>query len=214
MCFIMWFAIAPVMTQVVKPKCLATDSDVCVTCFAKFPNDNVRYFRDDNGNAENPPPAGAKDAVCKKCYPFDGRKGAGCGGVGLTGNQAKNSTMVAISGTIILRVLIGAISDGIGIRITYSVLLVCGCIPGALLAAADSYIALTLLRFLVGFIGAAFVLTQLWTTIMFDLNCVGIVNATSAGWGNLGGGVAQLLNGNVFNSLKISGWSNNSAWWI
>jgi len=101
--------------------------------------------------------------------------------------------MVAISGTIILRILIGAISDGLGIRITYTVLLIAGCIPGFLLAAANSYIAITLLRFLIGFAGASFVLTQLWTTIMFDLNVVGIANATSAGWGNLGGGVAQVI---------------------
>jgi len=95
---IMWFAISPVMTQVVKPKCAAADSDVCKACFVKYPNDNVKYFRDDNGTPINKPPVGAKDAKCRKCYPNDGRKGAGCGGVGLTPNQAKNSTMVGISG--------------------------------------------------------------------------------------------------------------------
>jgi len=193
MCFIMWFAIAPVMTQVKKPKCLAADSDVCVKCKVDFPNDNYRFARDDKGDKDNVPPLGAKDKTCMKCYPFDGRKGAGCGGVGLTGDQAKNSTMVAISGTIILRILIGAISDGIGIRITFTILLILGSIPGFLLAAANSYIAITLLRFLIGFAGASFVLTQLWTTTMFDLNVVGIANATSAGWGNLGGGVAQVI---------------------
>jgi len=96
------------------------------------------------------------------------------------------------SGTIILRILIGAISEGIGIRYTYSVLLLVVCIPGACLAAANSYIAVVLLRFAIGFAGGSFVLTQLWCTIMFDLNVVGIANATSAGWGNLGGGVAQV----------------------
>jgi len=96
------------------------------------------------------------------------------------------------SGTIILRILIGAISEGIGIRLTYSALLLVVCIPGACLAAANSYIAVVLLRFAIGFAGGSFVLTQLWCTIMFDLNVVGIANATSAGWGNLGGGVAQV----------------------
>eukprot|EP00277_Geminigera_cryophila_P000857 CAMPEP_0179427640 /NCGR_PEP_ID=MMETSP0799-20121207/13526_1 /TAXON_ID=46947 /ORGANISM="Geminigera cryophila, Strain CCMP2564" /LENGTH=602 /DNA_ID=CAMNT_0021202765 /DNA_START=221 /DNA_END=2029 /DNA_ORIENTATION=+ len=211
-CFIMWFAIAPVMTQVVKPKCAAADSDLCKTCLTTFPNDNMLYFRDDNGTPTDIPPKGAGDAKCKKCYPYDGRKGKGCGGVGLTASQAKNSTMVGISGTIILRILIGAISEGIGIRLTYSALLLIVCIPGACLAAANSYIAVVLLRFAIGFAGGAFVLTQLWTTIMFDLNVVGIANATSAGWGNLGGGVAQVLNGGIFDSLKRNGWSNSSAW--
>jgi len=103
------------------------------------------------------------------------------------------------SGTIILRILIGSISEGIGIRFTYSALLLVVCIPGACLAAANSYIAVVLLRFAVGFAGGSFVLTQLWTTIMFDLNVVGIANATSAGWGNLGGGVAQVYH--PFSSL-------------
>jgi len=213
MCFIMWFAIAPVMTQVRKPKCLAADSDTCANkCTTRFPGDNIKYSGDNKLDVNAPP--GALDSECKFCYPYDGRKGAGCGGVGLTAAQAKNSTMVAISGTIILRVLIGAISDGIGIRITFTILLICGCVPGFLLAAADSYIAVTLLRFLIGFAGASFVLTQLWTTTMFDLNVVGIANATSAGWGNLGGGVAQILNGNIFNSLKMNGSNNNAAWRI
>lgn len=69
-------------------------------------------------------------------------------------------------------------------------------------------------RFLVGFAGGAFVLTQLWTTTMFDLNCVGVANATSAGWGNLGGGVAQILNGAVFAAMKASGHNNDLSWRI
>merc|ERR1711966_192710 len=76
-------------------------------------------------------------------------------------------------------------------------------------AAADSYEMVVAMRFLVGFAGASFVITQLWTTTMFDLNCVGVANATSAGWGNLGGGVAQILNGAVFAAMKASGHNND-----
>ena len=47
---------------------------------------------------------------------------------------------------------------------------------------------------------------------MFDLSCVGIANATSAGWGNLGGGVAQLINSSIFKGMKNGGLSNDSAW--
>jgi len=86
------------MTQVVKPKCASSDSEKCQACFAKFPSDNFKYFRDDNGTPTDPPPKGAGDKECKVCYPYDGRKGKGCGGVGLTPSQAKNSTMVGISG--------------------------------------------------------------------------------------------------------------------
>ena len=38
---------------------------------------------------------------------------------------------------------------------------------------------------------AGFVITQFHTSVMFASNCVGTANATTAGWGNLGGGVTQ-----------------------
>ena len=49
------------------------------------------------------------------------------------------------------------------------------------------------MRFCMGAGGAAFVVTQYWTTTMFANNIVGTANATTAGWGNLGGGVTQML---------------------
>ena len=42
-------------------------------------------------------------------------------------------------------------------------------------------------------IGASFVVTQYHTSIMFAPNVVGTANATTAGWGNLGGGVTQIV---------------------
>ena len=210
-CFIMWFAIAPVMPTVKKPKCAAADSDVCKECAILFPNDDMKY----SGQKDTPDaPKGAKDAKCKVCYPYEGRaKGrAGCGGLGLTDQQVQISTLVAISGTVILRVLIGPISDGTGIRIAYTVLLILSAVPGFLLAASQNYATVVVWRFMVGFAGASFVLTQLWTTTMFDLNVVGIANATSAGWGNLGGGVSQMLNSAIFASCKASGMKNDTAW--
>jgi len=59
----MWFAISPVMTQVVKPKCAASDSEKCMACFAKYPSDNFKYFRDDNGTKSDPALA-TKTARC------------------------------------------------------------------------------------------------------------------------------------------------------
>ena len=210
-CFIMWFAIAPVMPTVKKPKCAASDSDICKECAIQFPNEDMKFSGQKDVEGA---PKGAKDKKCKVCYPYEGRAQgrAGCGGLGLTDYQVQVSTLVGISGTVILRVLIGPISDGTGIRIAYTILLILSSIPGFLLAASQGYAAVVIFRFVVGFAGASFVLTQLWTTTMFDLNVVGIANATSAGWGNLGGGVSQMLNSAIFASCKANGMKNDLAW--
>jgi NNP family nitrate/nitrite transporter-like MFS transporter len=66
---------------------------------------------------------------------------------------------------------------------------------------------------LIGVIGASFVITQYHTSIMFAPNCVGTANATAAGWGNLGGGVTQLVMPLVF-ALFVSllGFSPLMGW--
>ena len=90
-CFIMWFAISPLMPTIKKPKCLAPDSDVCKACAL-----DVRFVKDDMsfaGDDEKAPgaPKGAKDEKCKVCYPFEGRSKAraGCGGLGMTDQEVK-----------------------------------------------------------------------------------------------------------------------------
>jgi NNP family nitrate/nitrite transporter-like MFS transporter len=63
---------------------------------------------------------------------------------------------------------------------------------------AHDFLAFFLFRVLIGVIGAAFVITQYHTTQMFSARCVGTANATAAGWGNFGGGVAHLAMPLVF----------------
>jgi len=47
---------------------------------------------------------------------------------------------------------------------------------------------------------------------VFDANCVGLANATSAGWGNLGGGVAHVVVVPFFLAMYNSGKTNEEAW--
>ena len=57
---------------------------------------------------------------------------------------------------------------------------------------ANSYESFLLFRLAIGVIGASFVITQYHTSAMFAPNVVGTANATTAGWGNLGGGATQM----------------------
>lgn len=62
-------------------------------------------------------------------------------------------------------------------------------------------------------IGAGFVITQYHTSVMFAPNVVGQANATSAGWGNLGGGVTQMVMPLMFSAFTIGfGFADGAAW--
>ena len=67
-----------------------------------------------------------------------------------------------------------------------------------------------LFRLAIGAIGASFVITQYHTSVMFAPNIVGTANAASAGWGNLGGGVTQMVMPLLFAGFMSLG---ADTWW-
>ena len=113
--------------------------------------------------------------------------------LGLSKEQVGNIIIASVSATIIARLIIGRLCDALGPRITYTVLLVIGSIPVMLIGLSNSYESFLLFRFMIGIIGASFVITQFHTSMMFAPNIVGTANAVSGGWGNLGGGVTNLV---------------------
>ncbi|WP_298533641.1 MFS transporter [uncultured Algibacter sp.] len=112
--------------------------------------------------------------------------------LGLTPDQKWNSIILAVTGTVFARLLIGKLCDKYGPRLCYTWLLMLGAIPVILCGLVQTPAQFLTCRLFIGFIGASFVITQVHTSLMFAPNIVGTANATSAGWGNLGGGANRL----------------------
>jgi NNP family nitrate/nitrite transporter-like MFS transporter len=116
----------------------------------------------------------------------------------LTQEQIGWCIIGSVSITVIARLLIGWLCDRIGPRLAYTWLLILGSLPVMGIGFAYDFTTFLIFRVAIGAIGASFVITQYHTSIMFAPNCVGTANATSAGWGNLGGGVTQFAMPAVF----------------
>jgi NNP family nitrate/nitrite transporter-like MFS transporter len=113
--------------------------------------------------------------------------------MGLTKEQIGWCIIGSVAVTVLARLFIGWLCDRIGPRLAYTWLLLLGSLPVMGVGLAQDFETFLLFRVLIGAIGGSFVITQYHTSIMFAPNCVGTANATSAGWGNLGGGVTQLV---------------------
>jgi NNP family nitrate/nitrite transporter-like MFS transporter len=130
----------------------------------------------------------------------------------LTQTQIGNTIIASVLITVIVRLLIGVLCDRIGPRKTYTGLLLLGSIPVMSIGFANSFETFLLARLAIGAIGASFVITQYHTTMMFAPNVVGTANATSAGWGNLGGGTTQIVMPLIFSGLLMLGVSETLGW--
>jgi NNP family nitrate/nitrite transporter-like MFS transporter len=136
------------------------------------------------------------------------------GEFGLTKDQIANINIASVGITVLVRILVGPLSDKYGPRKVYTALLALGAIPVLGIALAHSYAAFLFCRLLIGSIGASFVITQYHTSVMFAPNVVGSANAASAGWGNAGGGVTQSAMPWIFAAVLSLGVSQSVGWRI
>jgi NNP family nitrate/nitrite transporter-like MFS transporter len=111
----------------------------------------------------------------------------------LSKDEIGNIIIASVSATIIARLIIGKLCDTLGPRLSYTILLVVGSIPVMCIGLSNSYESFLLFRFVIGIIGASFVITQFHTSMMFAPHVVGTANAVTGGWGNLGGGLTNLI---------------------
>ena len=101
--------------------------------------------------------------------------------------------IASVSGTIVLRSIMGPVMDVFGARKGMFVLMAV-CTPGVIgMIFTTNATGFIICRCLIGFSLATFVCSQTWCAQMFSRRIIGVANATAAGWGNLGGGVTNLL---------------------
>lgn len=111
----------------------------------------------------------------------------------LTKTQKITAFIASVGVTIFARLIIGTLCDKIGPRKSYVYLLIFGAVAVSASSFVTTWETYLVSRMAIGVIGASFVITQYHTSVMFAPNVVGMANATTAGWGNLGGGVTQAI---------------------
>ncbi|TDB61394.1 NarK family nitrate/nitrite MFS transporter [Arundinibacter roseus] len=132
--------------------------------------------------------------------------------LGLDKGQIGNIIISSVAATVIARVLVGRLCDTWGPRKTYTALLAICALPVMAVGLSYNYETFLLFRLAIGVIGASFVITQYHTSVMFDPKIVGTANAVSGGWGNLGGGVTNMVMPLIFAGFVGLGYLPAAAW--
>ena len=110
------------------------------------------------------------------------------------------------------RLIVGPMCDRYGPRKVFLVLLSLASIPTACTGLVNSAAGLYIIRFFIGMAGGSFVICQYWSTAMFAPDIVGAANGFVGGWGNLGGGVTQLVVGTGLLPAFLTLMSPDVAW--
>src|SRR5579863_3996530 len=130
----------------------------------------------------------------------------------LTKVQVGNTIIASFSSTILARLVIGRCCDLWGPRLTAFWLLLIGSIPVMLIGLSGNYTSFLLFRLAIGVIGASFVITQFHMSLMFAPAVKGTAGAITGGWGNLGGGVTNMVMPVIFAAIVGFGYAPHLAW--
>ena len=112
--------------------------------------------------------------------------------MGLTDQQIKTLLILNVALTIPARIIIGMLVDKFGPKRTFSTLLALGSIPCFMFALAETFERLALARFLLGFVGAGFVIGIRMMGEWFPAKQVGVAEGIYGGWGNFGSAAAAM----------------------
>lgn len=100
----------------------------------------------------------------------------------LTKQQVKTLLILNVALTIPARVIIGMLTDKFGPRIVYTCILALGVIPCFTFAFAQDYTTLALSRFILGFVGAGFVVGIRLISDWFPASELGAAEGIYGGW--------------------------------
>jgi NNP family nitrate/nitrite transporter-like MFS transporter len=112
--------------------------------------------------------------------------------LGLTDQQVKTLLILNVALTIPARIIIGMLVDAFGPRRVYSFLLFVSSFLCFGFAFTDDFEQLALMRFLLGFVGAGFVIGIRMISEWFPAKQVGLAEGIYGGWGNFGSAAAAL----------------------
>ena len=110
----------------------------------------------------------------------------------LTSQQVKALLILNVALTIPARIIIGMLVDHFGPRRMYSLLLAVSSFLCFGFAFADDYEQIALMRFLLGFVGAGFVIGIRMVSEWFPAKQVGVAEGIYGGWGNFGSAAAAM----------------------
>jgi len=110
----------------------------------------------------------------------------------LTDQQVKALLILNVALTIPARIIIGMLVDVFGPRRMYSLLLFISSFLCFGFAFANDYTQIALMRFLLGFVGAGFVIGIRMVSEWFPARQVGVAEGIYGGWGNFGSAAAAI----------------------
>ena len=112
--------------------------------------------------------------------------------LGISSREIEILLLLNVALTIPARVIVGMVVDRLGAKITYSVLLALSSLPCFMFAFAQNFEQLAWARFLLGFIGAGFVVGVRIIGDWFPSSQIGTAEGVYAGWGNFGAAFAAI----------------------
>ncbi|MBC8327109.1 MAG: NarK family nitrate/nitrite MFS transporter [Verrucomicrobia subdivision 3 bacterium] len=126
----------------------------------------------------------------------------------LSADQWKALLVLNVALTIPSRVIIGMLVDKFGPRTVFSILLMVAGVLCSFFALAQTYEQLALARFMMGFVGAGFVIGIRLVGEWFPAKEVGLAEGIYGGWGNFGSAAAALTLPTIVSSF----YSGADAW--